>query len=104
MTEICVWFKGDLAVSWRSLGLVLTVDLGCSKQDGGVSLVAIPSFVLRNIFQVSGDFGVDDGSLLDYVIKQEREQRQLNIQQRHIVHPIVAQVHNVFKIQINNNV
>ena len=46
------------------------MHLGCSKQDGGVSLVAIPSFVLRNIFQVSGDFGVDDDSLLDYMIKQ----------------------------------
>ena len=62
--------------------------------------VVIPCFVLHNICQVIGDVCVDNNSFLNNMIKQKRKQRQLRIQQRHIVHLIAARVHNALKIQI----
>ena len=69
-----------------------------------INQVVIICFVLHNICQVSGDVYLNDDCLIDHLIRQEREQRRLEIQQRYTIHPIPAYICNALKIHANNNV
>ena len=69
-----------------------------------INQVVITCFVLHNMCEVSGDAFIDDEGLLDYLIRPERDHRRLQTEQRHIVHPIAAQVRNALKTHVNNNI